>query len=126
MSRVAFILHGWCSGSTVVPYSLDISPNALKGCIYVGAVPEGRLELTGQRYSLDVGGGKEKPSKGCWKHATIWVNNDEPVLVRGSELRDEGCCTDVGMYLDVCLQGEEVLVLLLEMSGNVTVFDVVL
>ena len=31
-----------------------------------------------------------------------------------SELRNEGCCTDAGMYLDVCLQGEEVLVLLLE------------
>ena len=82
--------------------------------------------LTGQSYSLNVGGGKKKPSTGGWEHTIVWVSNDEPVWVRGSELRDEGCCTDVGMYLDVCLQGEEVLVLLLEMSGNVTVFDVVL
>ena len=123
--RVAFNLNGWCSGSTVVPYSLDISPNALKGCIYVGAVPEDGLELTGQSYSLDVGGGKQKPSTGSWEHTVIWVNNDEPVWMRGSEFRDEGCCTDARMYLDACPQGEEVLVLLLEQSGDVTVFEVV-
>ena len=46
--------------------------------------------------------------------------------MRGSELRDEGCCTVAGMYLDACLEGEEVLVLLLEESGNVAVFEVVL
>ena len=46
--------------------------------------------------------------------------------MRGSEFRDEGCCTDAGMYLDVCLQGEEVLMLLLEQSGDVAVFEVVL
>ena len=114
MSRVAFILHGWCSGSTVVPYSLDISPNALKGCIYVGAGPEDSLELTGQSYSLDVGGGKEEPFTWSWKNACVWVNDDEPVWARRSELRDEGCCTDARMYLEVCQEGKEVLVLLLE------------
>ena len=87
---------------TVVPYSLDISPNALKGCIYVGVGPEDWLELTGQRYSLDVGGGKEDQSTRSWKHAVEWVNNDKPVWVRGSELRDEGCCTVAGMYLKAC------------------------
>ena len=46
--------------------------------------------------------------------------------MRGFEFRDEGCCTDAGMYLDVCPQGEEVLVLLLEQSGNVAVFEIVL
>ena len=40
VSGVAFILDGWCNRSTIVPYSLDISPSALKGCIYVGAIPE--------------------------------------------------------------------------------------
>ena len=126
VSRVAFNLDGWCSGLMVVPYYLDISPNAMKGCIYVGAGPEDRLELTGQCYSLDVGGGETQPSTGSWKHAVVWVNNDDPVWVRGSELRDEGCCTDAGMYLDACLQGEEVLVLLLEQSGDDAVFEVVL
>ena len=126
MSRVAFHLNGWCSGSRVVPYSLDVSPSALKGCIYVGAVPEGGLELTGQSYSLDVGGGKQKPSTGGWEHTIVWVNNDESVWVRGSDLRDEGCCTDAGMYLDACLQGEEVLGLLLEQSGDAAVFELVL
>ena len=89
--RVAFNLNGWCSGLMVVPYYLDISPNAMKGCIYVGAGPEDRLKLTGQCYSLDVGGGEMQPSTGSWKHAVVWVNNDEPVWVRGSEFRDEGC-----------------------------------
>ena len=87
-------------------------------CIYVGAVPEDGLELTGQSYSLDVGGGKKKPSTGSWKHSIVWVNNDEPVWVRGSELRDEGCCIDTRMYLEVCHEGGEVLILLLEQSGN--------
>ena len=71
VSRVAFNLNGRCSGSTVVSYSLDNSPNALKGCIYVGAVPEDGLELTGQSYSLDVGGGKKKPSTGGWEHTIV-------------------------------------------------------
>ena len=75
---------------------------------------------------MDVGGGKKKPSTGGWKHTIVWVNNGEQVWVRGSEFRDEGCCTDAGMYLEVCLGGEEVLVLLLEQSGNVAVFEVVL
>ena len=44
----------------------------------------------------------------------------------GSALRDEGCCTDAGMYLEACLEDEEVLVLLLEQSCNVVVFEVVL
>ena len=87
VSRVAFHLDGWYSGSTIVPYSLDISPSALKECIYVGAVPDNRLELTGQSYSLDVGGGKKKPFTGGWEHAIVWVNNNESVWVRGSELR---------------------------------------
>ena len=46
--------------------------------------------------------------------------------MRGSEFRDEGCCTDAGMYVDVCLEGEKVLVHLLEQSGDVAVFEVVL
>ena len=74
---------------------------------------------------MDVRGGKKKPSTGGWEHTIIWVNNDDPVWVRGSEFRDEGCCTDARMYLDVCPQGEEVLVLLLEQSGDVTIFEVV-
>ena len=72
-----------------------------------------------------MGGGKQKPSTGSWEHTIIWVNNDDPVWVRGSEFRDEGCCTDARMYLDACLQGEEVLVLLLEQSGDVAVFEIV-
>ena len=59
VSRVAFNLNGWCSGFMVVPYFLDISPNAQKGCTYVGAIPEDGLELTCQSYCLDVGGGKK-------------------------------------------------------------------
>ena len=123
--RVAFNLNGWCSGYTVVPYTLDISPNALNGCIYVGIVPEDGLELNGQSYFLDVGGGKQKLSTGSWEHTVIWVNNDGPVWVRGSKVRDEGCCNDARMYLEACPQGEEVLVLLLEQSGDVAVFEVV-
>ena len=73
-----------------------------------------------------MGGRKKEASTGSWKHAITWVNNDEPVLVRGSELRDEGCCIDARMYLDMCPEGEGVLVLLLEQSGNVAVFEVVL
>ena len=69
---------------------------------------------------------EKETSTGIWKHAVIWINNDEPVWERGSELRDEGCCTVAGMYLDACLEGEEVLVLLLEESGDVAVFEVVL
>ena len=44
----------------------------------------------------------------------------------GSDLRDEEYCTDAGIYLEVCPEGEEVLVLLLEKSDNVAVFEVVL
>ena len=71
-------------------------------------------------------GGEKKPSTGSWEHALVWVNNYEPVWVSNSESRDEGCCTDAGMYLDACLQGEEVLVLLFEQSGDVAVFELVL
>ena len=114
VSRVAFNLDGWCSGLTVVPYSQDISPNALKGCTCIGVDPEDRLELTDQSYSLDMGSGIEELSTGSWKHAVVWVNNYEPVWARGSELRDQGCCTDAGMYLEAYPKGEEVLVLMLE------------
>ena len=72
-----------------------------------------------------MGGGKKKPSTGSWKHAIIWVNNDEPVWVRGSELRDEGCCIDAGMYSDACPEGEEVFVLLFEQGVDVAVFEVI-
>ena len=41
--------------------------------------------------------------------------------MRGFELRDEGCFTDAGMYLEVCHEGGEVLILLLEQSDNLAV-----
>ena len=44
----------------------------------------------------------------------------------GSDLSDKECCTDAGMYFDTCLQGQEVLVLLLEYIGNVVISEVVL
>ena len=59
VSRVSFNLNSWCCRLAVVTFSMDISPNALKECIFVGAVPEIRLELTGQSFSSDLGEGKE-------------------------------------------------------------------
>ena len=75
---------------------------------------------------MDVRGGKRKPSTGSWEHALEWINNGEPVWVSNSESRVEGCCTDAGMYLDTSRQGEEVLGLLLEQSGDAAVFELVL
>ena len=61
-----------------------------------------------------------------WNIAIICVDDDEPVWMSGSDLRDEGYCTNARVFLEVCPEGGEVLVLFLEKSDNVAVFEVVL
>ena len=69
---------------------------------------------------------KVELSTRSWKHAFVWVNDDVPVWARGSELRDEGCYTDAGIFLLAGPEGREILQRLLEQSGNGPLFEVVL
>ena len=73
-----------------------------------------------------MGEENEELSTRSWKHAFVWVNDNLPIWVCGSDLRDQGCCTSTRMCLELSSKGGEVLGLLLEQSGNVAVFEIVL